>query len=219
MGKIAILHTTPATIAPLNTMIKNRCPDIQIYNFIDDSILPMLKEDIATLDYAFEKLLCYAQFAQRQGVQLILSACSSVGDFADYASGKLSVPLIRIDDAVSDTAVKMGKKVAVLATLPTTLNPSSNLIRRKGNGEAEVTPVLVEGAYEALQAGDKAEHDRLIAEAAGKAAKEQDVVYLAQASMADAAAMLPEEMQKKVLFSTGPAVDQVVNMYRELNHQ
>jgi len=42
MNKIALLHTTPVTVAPLNKLIEERIPGVEIYNFVDDSILPML---------------------------------------------------------------------------------------------------------------------------------------------------------------------------------
>lgn len=214
MGKIAILHTTTATVEPLGRLIRQELPDVTIENFVDDSVLSTLMADSGSLNYIFEKMLCYAGFAERQGASLILNACSSVGEFKDYAEGKLSVPLLRIDDPVSSLAVEMGKNIAVLATLSTTLHPSCQLIEGKSS-EVTVWPMLVEGAYSALQSGDKKTHDMLIAEKAGEALKTCDVVYLAQASMADAVSGVPEEDKKKVLFSTGPAVRELVRIYKE----
>lgn len=217
MGKIAILHTTSATITSLTTMLKDACPNVQVENFADDSILPMLIQDETTLPYAFEKLLCYARFAERQQAQIILSACSSVGEFKQFAEGKISVPIVRIDDPVSDLAVKRGGKILVLATLPSTLRPSCALLRGKAHPGTEVIPLLVEGAYQALTSGDKPKHDRLIAEAAADACRKGDVIFLAQASMADAAQQLPEAARAKILFSTKPAVEAVAALYRRLS--
>ncbi|WP_066456805.1 aspartate/glutamate racemase family protein [Anaerotruncus rubiinfantis] len=217
MGKIAILHTTSATIAPLTAMLKEACPGAQIENFADDSILPMLIQDENTLPYALEKLLCYARFAERQQAQVILSACSSVGEFKQFAAGKISVPIVRIDDPVSDLAATRGGRILVLATLPSTLRPSCGLLRGKAKPGASVEPLLVEDAYQALISGDKPLHDQLIAKAAADACEKGDVVFLAQASMADAARQLPKAAQEKILFSTGPAVEAVAALYQRLN--
>lgn len=213
---VAILHTTPVTVAPLGALVREKCPGARVINWVDDSILPALMENPDSLPYAFEKLLCYARYAERQGAKIILSACSSVGEFQAFAEGKLSARLVRIDDPVSDVAVAKGRKIAVLATLETTLRPSGELLRRKGTADTVVSPWLVEGAYAALKAGDKAEHDRLIARAAADAASSHDVVYLAQASMADAVAGLAPAVNEKVLFSTGYAVDHLAKLYERL---
>lgn len=213
MGKIAILHTTPATLAPLNALIKERCDGVSIENFVDDSILPMLIEDAGTLAYAFEKLLCYASFAQKQHAQMVLCACSSVGGFKDYANGKIGIPVVRIDDAVSDIAVQRGKKIAVLATLPTTLEPSCELLRGKGGAATVITPALVKNAYDALKSGDRPKHDALIRDAAEEFCKENDIVFLAQASMAEAVKGMPSHLAEKVLSSTKPAVDYIAALY------
>lgn len=216
MGKIAILHTTTATVLPLNTSLKQQCEHVLIENFVDDSILPMLLNEPDKLDYAFEKLLAYSQFAQKQGAQLILNACSSVGDFGEYAKNKIQIPIIRIDDAVSDLAVKMGTNITVLATLPTTLEPSVKLLMGKGNGETTVKPILVEGAFAALKEGNATKHNELICEAATSAA-DADIIYLAQASMAEAVEGMPASLLNKVMYSTIHAVRTVAELYKKTN--
>ena len=217
MGKIAVLHTTVATVGPLGNMLREACPGVEIQNFMDDSILPMLREDMSTIPYAYEKLLSFAKYAEKQGVQLVFLACSSVGDFQQIADKELSIPFVRIDDAVTDKAVTMGEKIAVLATLPTTLGPSGDLIKRKGTENTVVTPVLVEGAFEALSNGDRAEHDKRILEAVKKALDTADIVYLAQASMAEAVKSLDEAQLARVLTSTGPGVAAAAALYKKLN--
>ena len=215
MGTIAIIHTTSATLKPLNDMIGQACPGAEIINFVDDSILPMLLKDSSCMPFVYEKLLAYALFAQKQGVDLILSACSSVGEFQKFAAGKLQVPLVRIDDPVSDIAVTQGRKIAVLATLKTTLEPSCNLLKEK-SPDCQVIPVLVEGAYEMLKAGNKDRHDSMIAQTVKQYMDECDVVYLAQASMANALQGLSDGEKERVLASTEPAVRHVAAMYEAI---
>jgi Asp/Glu/hydantoin racemase len=50
--------------------------------------------------------------------------------------------------------------------------------------DVQVEGLLVEGAFQALSAGKREEHDRLVREAAVALATRSDVIVLAQASMA-----------------------------------
>jgi hypothetical protein len=68
---------------------------------------------------------------------------------------------------------------------------------------------LAEGAYAALMAGDQARHDDLVAETIAASAGANDVVVLAQASMARVLPRLAAEQQAKVLTSPPFAVEDV----------
>ncbi|MFD7159804.1 aspartate/glutamate racemase family protein [Kribbella sp. NPDC059898] len=111
---------------------------------------------------------------------------------------RLGVPVYRVDEAMADEAVAGGGRVSVIATLPTTVRPTAALLRERAElaGRAvEIDEVVVEGAFEAAVAGDRARHDALVAAAIEAAAGE--VIVLAQASMASAA----EEASRVVLTS------------------
>lgn len=212
MKKIAILHTTPSTVPVFEQLLRGKLGEqVVIENFVDDSILPMLAEDAGSIPYAFEKLLTYCLFAQKQGAVVILNACSSVGEFAAYARPKLEAALIRVDEAAAEIAVQKGRNIAVLATLKTTLAPSSRLVQEKG--AETVTPVLVENAFAALKSGDIETHDALLVQAITRAAAHADVVYLAQASMARVMPRLEETVKSKVVYSTESAVEAVVSAF------
>jgi len=66
-------------------------------------------------------------------------------------------------------------------------------------------PKLAEGAMAALDRGDRAEHDRLVAEAA-RDLRDCDLIALAQYSMAPAAAMVAEATKLPVLTTPDSAV-------------
>ncbi|MEE6295560.1 hypothetical protein [Georgenia wangjunii] len=82
-------------------------------------------------------------------------------------------------------------RIAVLATLSSTLGPTTRLVEAEvaaAGARVEIDPVLVVGAAEARGRGDQATHDELVRRAVGRAAQRAAVVVLAQASMADALA-------------------------------
>jgi len=108
---------------------------------------------------------------------------------------------------MADAAVAMGRRVAVLATLPTTLTPTVALLRERaelaGRG-ADIRSEVIEGAFAAVSSGDRATHDRLVAAAIERVAADADVVVLAQASMASAAEAATVDVP--VLTSIAPGI-------------
>ena len=203
MPKIAILHTTPVTVEPLKALAAELLPGVQVVNFVDDSILPQLIET-GDLQAVEPRLVQYAKFAEEVGAEAILCACSSVGELATSVQANVRPPVVRIDEAMAEEAVRTAERVGVAATLPTTLGPTLALLERKAREagrEVELSPVCVEEAYTRLMAGDREGHDRLLSEALEQLAARVDVVVLAQASMARVLSSLPAEQQGKFLTS------------------
>ncbi|MEG0565916.1 MAG: Asp/Glu/hydantoin racemase, partial [Hungatella sp.] len=61
-------------------------------------------------------------------------------DFADYSG----VPIVRIDQEMCREAVRLGSRIAIMATLPTTLQPTKNTVMRMARSIGRVvTPVVV----------------------------------------------------------------------------
>ena len=57
----------------------------------------------------------------------MLNLCSSVGEVADSAQDVakyIGVPIVRVDEEMCREAVRKGQRIGVMATLPTTLEPT-----------------------------------------------------------------------------------------------
>src|SRR5690606_11067479 len=125
--------------------------------------------------------------AEAGGADFILVTCSSIGAAVEAAAALTEVPVLRVDQPMADLAVQRGKRIGVLATLPTTLDPTSDLVRRRAmlaDKKIVLNSRLCEGAFDALMSGDAAQHDAMVAAALRELAGEVDVILLAQASMA-----------------------------------
>ncbi len=125
--------------------------------------------------------------------------CSSIGAAVEASAPWTKVPVLRVDQPMADLAINTGKKIGVIATLPTTLSPTSDLVNRRAQAlckDITLTSKLCEGAFEALMSGDAATHDRMISEALKDLSDEVDVILLAQASMARVVDMLDESAKK-----------------------
>ncbi|MBM7582345.1 Asp/Glu/hydantoin racemase [Caldicoprobacter guelmensis] len=215
--KLAIIHTTPVTIEPLKNLASELIPEVKVINLLDDSILPQLIENGGNVAEVRERWFTYAKIAESLGADVILNACSSVGELADELNGKLSVPVIRIDEAMTERAVTLGSVIGVVATLSTTLKPTINLIRvkaEKAGKRVTVEPVLVDEAYKLLMQGDGEGHDRVLAKRLNDLAQKVDVVVLAQASMARVLDRLPDEIKDKFLTSPRLGIIKVRDILR-----
>lgn len=199
MKKIGIIHTTPATIASLQALIRDKLGDVTVINILDDSILGDMR-DGHHVEFVRERWISYAKVLEQMGVDAVLSACSTVGAFAEEADSLLGVKVYRIDEAMCELAVERGSVISVFATLQSTLEPTVDLIRRKAEAAAKepvIHTVLVEGAYAALMNGQKEVHDEKIRKAVKAYEQQSDVIVLAQASMASAM----EQPDEKILTS------------------
>lgn len=217
MKTVGIIHTTPATIASLGALAQEILQDVHIVNILDDSILSDMR-DGHNVEFVRERWISYASTLEKLGVSAILSACSTVGEFAEEADRMLSVPVYRIDEAMAEEAVARGGNIAVFATLRSTLDPTVRLIQRKAKesgAQVQVETVLVEGAYEALMNGDKKSHDQKIADAVVKRLDTCNAIVLAQASMASAVSAL-QNAGDKVL--TSPRLG-MLRLQKELEKQ
>ena len=125
--------------------------------------------------------------AESAGANYILVTCSSMGRAVEASRLLCRAKVLRVDEPMADKAVGIGKRIGVVATLPSTLEPTVALIRSRAaavSKPVEIVSLVVEGAFEAVISGDGAKHDLLVGEALRTLAKKVDVILLAQASMA-----------------------------------
>ncbi|MDT8305811.1 MAG: aspartate/glutamate racemase family protein [Anaerolineae bacterium] len=212
MATLAIIHTTPATVEPLKRLATSMIPGITVFNWVDDSILPQLAANGGDVSAVAGRIIQYARFAEEAGADVILEACSSVGEVVAAAQQAVAVPIVRIDEAMAEKAVARGKRIGVAATLATTLQPTMRLLQEEaaaGGKAVELEPVLVSEAYQKLMAGDAAGHDAALVAALGELAATVDVVVLAQASMARVVPQLPAGEREKFLSSPQLGMEQV----------
>ena len=184
---LGLIHTS-ATLVPVFAELCNQyLPNIKVFNIVDDSLIKNVIACNELTPAAARRVVNYVGSAELAGADYILVTCSSIGTAVETAASLTNVPVIRVDQPMADLAVQTGKRIGVIATLSTTLQPTSDLVRRRAlfaQKEIELTAVLCKGAFEALMSGDTIAHDAMVAEALGELVKKVDVIVLAQASMA-----------------------------------
>ncbi|WP_274649901.1 aspartate/glutamate racemase family protein [Paenibacillus humicola] len=205
MKTVVVIHTGPVTVQPLKDQFRQVLPDVRMINIMDDSLLNDAMQAGHLTKEVSSRLYAYMEQAQAMKADLILNACSSVGEAADAARNLLSVPVIKIDEAMADRASEIGSKIGVVATVKTTLEPTVRLIESKAKEKCkpvEVVRQIAEGAFQALLDGDGEKHDRIVKETISELIAKVDVVVLAQVSMAR---LIPSLGETKVPVLASPS--------------
>jgi len=204
--RIAFLHTGAVVIAPVMQLAREVLPDASTVNYLDDKIVADLADSERAASVP-DRITDLVKAAQSAGADVVMLTCSSISQLAAPISAAVGIPVLRIDEAMADAAVRTGDRIGVLATLPTTCAPTLALIRERAQlaGRApEIVSEVIEGAFAAVSSGDRDTHDRLVAAAIERIAAEVDVIVLAQASMASAASAV--EIGVPVLTSLEPGI-------------
>jgi len=205
MPTLALLHTSPTLSPMFNELCARLAPDARVLHFVDESLI---KNTIAAgrLEKAtMRRLIDLVGSTFDAGADATLVTCSSVGPAVDKAAELHDRPVLRVDRPMAERAVATGRRIGVLATLPTTLQPTADLVRRvaaEQGRDIELVEHLCEGAFDAVMAGDGATHDRIVGSALTDAMQGVDAIVLAQASMARVLATLPEGAVPAPVFSS-----------------
>ena len=207
---LALLHTSHVLIPMFSALCKQTIPDVAIFHMVDESLIKNTIAAGALTKATARRLLALIQNAREAGADAVLVTCSSIGPAVPVAREVFDFPVLRVDEAMAEEAVRQGARIGVMATLPTTLEPTVTLLRETAGAQSrriDVVPCLCDKAFNAVIAGDKETHDRLVCAALVQLIDTVDVVVLAQASMASAVDRIPPEARlKPVLSSPGSAV-------------
>ncbi|MDG5809379.1 aspartate/glutamate racemase family protein [Streptomyces ossamyceticus] len=220
-ASIAVLHTSLLFVTPdssINECLAELAPDAKVLHFVDSDVLAAVVRDGGISPASTQRMVHLAQAAQAAGADVIFSACSSVGPAIDVARRLVSVPIVKIDDAMTASAVETAGAIGILATVPTTLPPTRALVEDKARAagrDITVQERLCEGAFPVLMSGDRDRHDAMVLDGARALATEVDVIVLAQASMARLAPAIAEAVGKPVLSSPRSGTENAVRVLNE----
>lgn len=185
--RVGVVHTFLYSVEDLKAQFREQLPEAEMINIIDDSLLEEALANGAVTPAIISRMCDYYQNLQELGCVCALNQCSSVGEASDIAGKTVSMPIFKIDRPMARKAAELGEKIAVIATACSTMEPSSRLVESEAarlGRRVQVDRCFVEGAYECLlKTGDKQKHNEMVVAKVEEAAKDHDVIVLAQGSM------------------------------------
>lgn len=184
---VGFVHTVLSLAQTFDALGDELVPEAERFHIADDSLLGVTRRTGSLTPATRRRVLGYVESAAEAGADLVVVTCSSIGPAVDASRDFVPVPVLRIDEPMADEAVRTGSRIGVVATLATTLEPTAELVERRARAAAksvDVVPRLCDGAFDALQAGDRERHDEIVREGLRETVRDVDVIVLAQASMA-----------------------------------
>jgi Asp/Glu/hydantoin racemase len=204
---LGLIHTS-ATLVPVFQQLCNQyLPGVNVFNIVDDSLVKNIMARGSLTPAIAKRVADYVASAEDSGADYILVTCSSIGAAVEAAAETAHVPVLRVDQPMADLAVQTGKRIGVIATLQTTLQPTSDLVSRRAalaGKQIELVSKVCEGAFDALMSGNATLHDELVTKALKELSSQVDVILLAQASMARVVDGLAEEDKKVPIIASPP---------------
>jgi hypothetical protein len=206
--RIALIHAVTVAIAPVQEAFRQLWHEAECVNILDDS-LSLDRERDGVLTEAVKRRICaLAEYGAATSAAGVLFTCSAFGEAIEAAAARLPMPVLKPNEAMFEAALKMGRRIGMLATFPPSVASMEEEFREmvEASGtRAAIETYCVPGAMTALKAGDGGEHDRLIADAAPRFA-DCDAVLLAPFSTSRAALQVAAALDRPVLTSPGSAV-------------
>ncbi len=197
--KVAYLHTVSSLVGLFNDLSKELLPvGTEVFHIADELLLKTVMALGGLSPFIYQRVAENVVAAERAGATVVQCTCSSISPCVEAVRPLAGIPVFKIDDPMIEKAISMGRRIGVAATAPTTLKPTTELVHARAAArkvDVKVDPLLCEGAFAALSAGDTATHDRIISQALRELMARNDVVILAQASMARVANSIPVDEQ------------------------
>jgi Asp/Glu/hydantoin racemase len=220
---LAMLHTSHVLIPKFAALCEVNLPKIDTFHMVDESLIRNTISAGHLTASTIRRMAILAESAREGGADAVMITCSSIGPGVKVLRMLFDFPLLRIDEAMADEAVRMGPRIGVLATLQTTLDPTLDLLREVSAADArkiELVPCLCQGAFDAILSGDAHTHHQIVAESLKQLTRQVDVVVLAQASMAGVIEELPSELKRvPILSSPEPAIRQAREVLQKMERR
>ena len=212
---VVLIHTSLVFVQRerlLFDLFQELLPEAELTNLIEDTMLKQVIARGQITPNVTRRMAYYILAAEAMGADAVFSTCSSLGSTVDAARPLVNIPVVKIDDAMTELAAAQGHKIGVMATVPSTLKPTIDLIQLNAGRQqrqVELQPALCAGAFDLLSQGDTAAHDAMVSAKAQEVAAWADTIVLAQCSMARLAPRLSSETGRPVLSSPRLAVQRL----------
>jgi aspartate/glutamate racemase len=190
-SKLAMIHTVSwynkSVIEPFASRFAEENSDVELVNIMDDTLLSESLANGGPTSQVIRRMVLYAMAAEAAGADVIMCSCTTMGEATRTARKFLSVPMFNIDEPMARQAVKLGSRLGVLATVPTSAPATRALLNAEAQAAGrtiEIDTVINERAFQHLLAGDVAQHDALVKDEIDRLADRVDAVVLGQISLA-----------------------------------
>ena len=165
--RIALIHALAHSVEPINQAFARHWPEATLVNLLDDSLSADLARNGRGLDAAMhQRFARLGQYAVESGAEGILFTCSAFGPCIEaVARAHPQIPVLKPNEAMVAEAVEAaeGTEEGDTLGLIASFGPTLQSMPAEFPPGQRLELALAEGALEALNRGDGARHDTLVA--------------------------------------------------------
>ena len=212
--KIYVIHATRISFAPAKASFDKHWPQALVCNLLDDSLASDRQADGEITPSMLRRVEMIAAYCAEAGADAILFTCSAFGSAIEHVKRLHAIPILTPNEALFDEVLDLDGPIALM----TTFGPSVPALRDElsamaaGRGRAlQPDAVVVDGALDALLAGNQVLHDRLVAEKA-VSLQGHSAIMFGQFSMAGAAELAQPRTQTPILTTPDCAVQKLMRL-------
>ncbi len=190
---LAFLHTAASHVPTFTRLAKQLDSSVLTRHKVREDLFAQALADGQVTDATRRAVQDQVRKLAAEGARVVVCTCSTLGEAAEQTPDALGITVLRIDRPMMKRAAGLERSILLVAATSTAMAMALTLL-----GEAarslDMQPVirqwLCNQAWERFQAGDQPGYAAAIAEQVVQQAQPNDVVILAQASMAPAALLI-----------------------------
>lgn len=214
MTRIVLIHALEESVVPSRTAFSTLWKEARCFDLLDTSLAVDLAERGSLDDELISRFLRLGDYAsQAVGASGkaagILFTCSAFGPAVDAVKARLTIPVLRPNEAAFQMALQKGDRIGLIVSFLPSAKALENEFKVMADSlgrNVAIHTELAEGALAGLKSGDTELHDRAVVEAALRF-PEVDAIVLGQFSMARAADNVRGHVHVPVLTTPDCAVE------------
>ncbi len=195
MPTIGFLHTADVHVATFDRLVAERAPDATTLHEVRADLLDAARRNGRADPAIATGITDSIDALERRGADVIVCTCSTISGLAERAAASIHHPVLRIDRPMAAAAVRQARRIAVVAAVESTIGPTLSLLREEAasvGADVEIASIPCFDAWPMFESGDLDGYHHFIAAHVDAIDDSYDLVVLAQATMAQAAALVVE---------------------------
>jgi hypothetical protein len=189
---LAFLHTAAAHVDNFARIARAFDATVAIRHAVREDLLARALADGQVTEATRQGTQAEVQRLVAKGARVVLCTCSTLGNSAEATPSLSGARVLRVDRPMAERAIALGRPILIVAATSGAMSTAVALLNEAAHGAAmpRHRELLCSAAWALFQSGDHAGYAAAIAHEVAEQARADEVVMLAQASMATAATLV-----------------------------
>jgi hypothetical protein len=213
MTRIGFLHTAAVHEATFARLVKERDATAEVLHITRPELLARARSHGLEDSVLLAGVAAATADLETGDLDVAVCTCSTIGALVERPAAPNRVAVLRGDRPMARLAIERAGRIAVVATVASTLAPTVELLHEEATKAAVVVDIETKPCLDAwtfFEAGELSAYLQAVAQFVDAIPAEFTSVVLAQASMMDAAALTA--LPNRVFCSPQSAVDEALRL-------